>query len=84
MVANLAAPFCVVLHPVVILRSFGDRVEVLQVSVPLSPSLSRHHTFVRYKAIYPLLAANYLGYKAYCCEDRAILGPFFEAVPIMW
>jgi hypothetical protein len=50
--------------------------------VPLSPSLSRHHTFVRYKATYPLLAANYLGCKAYCREDRAIPGPFFEAVPI--
>jgi hypothetical protein len=50
--------------------------------VPLSPSLSRHHTFVRYKATYPLLAANYLGCKAYCREDQAILGPSFEAVPI--
>jgi hypothetical protein len=71
-----------VLHPVVILRSFGDRIDVLQILVPLSPSLSRHHTFVRYKATYPLLAANYLGCKAYCREDQAILGPSFEAVPI--
>jgi hypothetical protein len=74
----------VVLYQVVILRSFRDRVKVLQVSVSLSLSLSRHHTFVRYKATYPLLAANYLGCKAYCREDRAIPGPFFEAVPIMW
>jgi hypothetical protein len=81
-VASSAAPFCVVLHPVVILRSFRDRVEVLQVSVPLSLSLSRHHTFVRYKATYPLLAANYLGCRAYCRKDWAIPGPFFEAVPI--
>jgi hypothetical protein len=29
-----------------------------------------------------LLAANYLGCKAYCREDRAIPGPFFEATPI--
>jgi hypothetical protein len=50
--------------------------------VPLSPSLSRHHTFVRYKATYLLLAANYLGCKAYCRDDQAIPGPFFEAVPI--
>jgi hypothetical protein len=82
MVASSAALFCVVLHQVVILRSFGDRVEVLQVSVSPSPSLGHHHTFVRYKATYPLLAANYLGCKAYCREDRAIPGPFFEAVPI--
>ena len=31
------------LVPAVVLRSFGDRVEFLKVSVPLSPSLGRIH-----------------------------------------
>jgi hypothetical protein len=39
----------------VVLRSFGDRVEVLVVSVSLSPSFGSHPTLARYKASYPLI-----------------------------
>jgi hypothetical protein len=43
------------LAPVVILRSFGDRVEVLAVLVSLSPSFGSHPTLARYKASYQLI-----------------------------
>jgi hypothetical protein len=43
------------LAPVVVLRSFGDRVEVLAISVSLSPSFGLHPTMARYKASYPLI-----------------------------
>jgi hypothetical protein len=43
------------LAPVVVLRSFGDRVEVLAISVSLSPSFGLHPTLARYKASYPLI-----------------------------
>jgi hypothetical protein len=35
--------------PLVVLWSFGDRVEVLAVSVSLSPSFESHPTLARYK-----------------------------------
>jgi hypothetical protein len=40
---------------VVVLRSFGDRVEVLAVSVSLSPSFGSHPNLARYKSSYLLI-----------------------------
>ena len=49
------------LAPVVVLRSFGDRVEVFTVSVSLSPRRLVASNLGRYKASYPpLFAASYL------------------------
>jgi hypothetical protein len=45
---------------VVVLRSFGDRVEVLVVSVSLSPSFGSHPTLARYKASYPLIFSKFI------------------------
>jgi hypothetical protein len=43
------------LAPVVVLRSFGDRVKILAVSVSLFPSFGSHPTLARYKASYLLI-----------------------------
>jgi hypothetical protein len=48
------------LAPVVVLRSFGDRVEVFAVSVPLSPSLGRIQPWPGIKLVNRCFAASYL------------------------
>jgi hypothetical protein len=71
------------LAPVVVLRLFGDRVEVFPVSVPLSLSLGRCRLVAsnlgRYKASYPLfnnklssLPLQVTMFVTYCREDRTI------------
>jgi len=69
------------LAPVVVLRSFGDRVEVFVVLVSLSPSLGRIQPWLGIKLVtplffseLPLLPAALLQViliETYCREDRA-------------
>jgi hypothetical protein len=48
------------LTPVVVLRSFGDRVEVFAVSVPLSPSLGLIQPWSGIKLVIRCSSATYL------------------------
>ena len=58
-----------------VLRSFGDRVEVFVVSVPLSPSLGRIHPLSGIKLVTRSSQQVILVLLIYCHEDRATLVP---------
>ena len=54
-------------------QSFGDRVEVFAVSVPLLPSLGRIQHLSGIKQVTRYLQQVILVLLIYCCEDRATL-----------
>ena len=56
-----------------VLRSFGDRVEVFVVSVPLSPSLGRIQPLSGIKLVTRCSQQVILVLLIYCREDRATL-----------
>ena len=58
-----------------VLRSFGDRVEVFVVSVPLSPSLGRIQPLSGIKLVTRCSQQVILVLLIYCREDRATLVP---------
>jgi len=59
----------------VVLRSFGDRVEVFAVSVPLSPSLGRIQPLSDIKLVTRCSQQVILVLLIYYREDRATLAP---------
>ena len=64
------------LASVVVLRSFGDRVEVFVVSVPLSPSLGRIQPWSGIKLVTPLFFSKLSFYPRYLVAsylDRDLL-----------